>query len=140
MDWVDGDFRISDDKTLLCMDRVCEFLSKSYWANQRSREKVELSIGNSICYGVYHGDQQVGFARVVTDYATIYWLCDVFIDEEYRGRGLGKKLVQCIVESEALTGLAGILGTRDAHGLYEKYGFRREAEKMMRRSPGEGSA
>ena len=70
---------------------------------------------------------------MVTDMATMYWLCDVFIDEKYRGKGLGKKLIKYIVESDNFKGLFGILGTRDAHGLYENFGFEREPETFMRR-------
>lgn len=71
-------------------------LSKTYWASNRTKETIELSIKNSICYGLYHNNEQVGFARVLTDYATMYWLCDVIIDQAHRGKGLGKKFVQCI--------------------------------------------
>lgn len=132
MEWVKDDYKISDDKSLLSINRICELLAKSYWAEKRSREKIGLSIKNSICIGVYFKDKQVGFARVVTDYSTMYWLCDVFIEEEYRGKGLGKELVKLIAESEELKDLYGILGTRDAHGLYEKFGFNK-AENMMTR-------
>ena len=135
MNWTDGEYRVSDDKASLSIERIQEFLAKSYWANERSKDTIELTIKNSLCFGVYYHGQQIGFARAVTDMATMYYLADVYIDEAYRGRGLGKRLVQCIVESESLRNLAGILGTRDAHGLYEKYGFAREPEKLMRRRP-----
>ena len=129
-----GDFKFSTDKDLIQVDRVHELLQKSYWATQRSKEKIELSICNSICIGIYNQDDMVGFARVVTDYATMYWLCDVIIDESYRGHGLGKKLIELVTGMPELKGMFGILGTRDAHGLYEKYGFKREPERFMRRS------
>lgn len=135
MNWTDGEYRVSDDKTLLSIERIQEFLAKSYWASDRRKDTIELTIQNSLCFGMYHQGLQIGFARVVTDMATMYYLADVFIDEAYRGRGLGKRLVQSIVESEPLRDLAGILGTRDAHGLYEKFGFTREPEKLMRRRP-----
>lgn len=73
----------------------------------------------------------MGFARAVTDYATIYWLCDVIIDEKHRGHGLGKMLVESVVNCEELAGLRGILGTKDAHGLYEQYGFVRVPDRFM---------
>lgn len=111
------------------------FLSRSYWANQRSIERIVQSIENSICYGIYDGSKQIGFARVVTDDATMYWLCDVFIDEEYRGKGLGKKFIECITNSEELKNLMGVLGTQDAHGLYGQYHFEEDKERMMRRMP-----
>jgi predicted GNAT family N-acyltransferase len=129
-----GEFKISDNKDLILISGVCDLLKQSYWADQRSKEKIEESIKNSICFGVYDNEKMVGFARVVTDYSTMYWLCDVIIDEEYRGQGLGKKLIQCITEMEELKGIFGILATRDAHGLYEQYGFKREPEKYMRRN------
>ena len=129
------DYLISDDKSLLDVDTVCQFLSRSYWASARSRETIELSIGNSMCVGVYHRGRQVGFARVVTDYSTMYWLCDVYIDEGHRGKGLGKKLTEFITDSPQLKCLMGILGTRNAHGLYEKSGFVRDTGALMRRMP-----
>ena len=84
---------------------------------------MEKSIANSLCFGVYDGDRQMGFARVVTDYATFAWLCDVFIDAAYRGQGLGKQLVERIVAHPELQGMRNfILATRDAHELYRQYG------------------
>jgi GNAT superfamily N-acetyltransferase len=110
-------------------------MQRSYWANRRPKVKIKKSIENSLCYGVYYGGKQVGFARVVTDWATMYYLCDVFIDEEYRGQGIGKKLIEEIVSSEDLKNLFGYLGTKDAHTLYEQYDFIREPEKVMTRIP-----
>jgi predicted GNAT family N-acyltransferase len=128
------EYKISTNKDLISADRVHELLQQSYWAKERSKETVEKSIRNSICFGAYDHDKMVGFARVVTDQATMYWLCDVIIDEKYRGVGLGKKLMECITQMEELKGMFGILATRDAHGLYEEYGFRKEPEKFMRRN------
>jgi GNAT superfamily N-acetyltransferase len=126
---------ISDDKELLNIEKIKSMLAGSYWANRRSGQQIEKSIDNSLCYGVYHGSKQIGFARVVTDYATMYWLCDVIIDEEYRGMGIGKKLVECLASSEELDGLMGILGTKDAHGLYAQCGYETIQDRFMRRSP-----
>ena len=114
---------ISDQKSLLQLDRICAMLATSYWANARSREAIEKSIQHSICFGAYSEGMQVGFARCVTDYATIYWLCDVIVDEAYRGRGIGKALMEAVSSHEQLKGLNGILATRDAHGLYAQHGF-----------------
>ncbi len=97
--------------------------------------KSKKSIENSLCYGVYDGDKQVGFARIVTDWATMLYLCDVYIDEDYRGQGIGKKLIEEIVSSKGLRNLFGYLGTKDAHSLYEQYDFIREQEKVMTRMP-----
>lgn len=135
-EWIEGEYRISTDKSLLSLDRIYELLAQSYWANDRPRETVARSVENSICFGVYHRERQIGFARVVTDQATIYWIGDVVIDPAYRGQGLGKKLIECIVTDVNLKDLRGILTTRDAHGLYEQYGFKRAKEGLfMRREP-----
>jgi GNAT superfamily N-acetyltransferase len=128
-----GEFIITDDKSMLDLDTIEGFLARSYWANKRPRALIEHSIRNSLCIGIYHGARQVGFARVVTDYATMYYLCDVFIDEAYRGRELGKKLIETVTSLDELRNLTGILGTKDAHGLYEQYGFERDRERFMRR-------
>jgi len=119
-----GGFLISTDKSLLSLDTIYDFLvNRSYWAKGRTREQIGRSIENSMCFGVYEDGRQVGFARVVTDYSVMYWLCDVFIDEDYRRRGLGKLLVEFAVNHPELKELNGILATKDAQGLYEKYGF-----------------
>lgn len=130
-----GEFIISDDKALLIMDVIYGFLERSYWANKRPRATTDKAIAGSVCYGVYHGDRQVGFARVVTDSATVYYLCDVFIDEDYRGSGIGKKLIETITQSDEYRNLQGMLRTNDAHTLYEQYGFERDEEKFMRKAP-----
>lgn len=129
-----GEYTISTNKDLISLERASELLHNTYWAHHRSKDTIEMSIKNSICFGVYHHQKMVGFARVVTDYATMYWLCDVIIDPEYRGRGLGKKLIKFITETDDLKGMFGILATRDAHGLYEKYGFKKAPDKFMRRN------
>ncbi len=116
-------FLISDDKNLLQLERIYELLHGTYWAKERSRETIARAIENSLCFGVYIDGLQVGFARCVTDYATTFLLVDVIIDERHRGRGLGKELVPFILSHEQLQGLTGTLATRDAHGLYAKFGF-----------------
>lgn len=130
-----GQFLISDDKELLNLATVKGFLARSYWASKRSEDRIERSINNSVCFGIYKEKRQVGFARLVTDDATMYWLCDVFIDEEFRGQGLGKKLVETITQSERFKDLSGILGTKDAHELYEQYYFEKDNERFMKRAP-----
>lgn len=126
---------ISSDPSLLDLDVIVHFLRQSYWANERSDEKIKKSLEGSTCFGAYFGNQQIGFARVVTDGATVYWLCDVFVEEAYRGQGVGKKLIETITTHEDYRNLFGILSTRDAHGLYEQYGFVRDHGKTLTRKP-----
>jgi len=118
-------FLISTDPARLDLATIHDFLSnRSYWAAGRAPEVVRRAVEHSLCFGLYEGDRQAGFARVVTDRATFAWLCDVFVLEAYRGRGLGKWLVGCVLAHPALQGLRRVLlGTRDAHGLYEQHGF-----------------
>ncbi len=136
MEVYSDEFLISDDKALIQPQRVFEMLQKSYWAAERSFDTIKKSIENSLCFGVYRAGEQVGFARCVTDYATIYWLADVIIDEKYRGMGLGKALVAAVHSHKSIKGLSGILATRDAHALYERHGFVVvDEKKYMRRPP-----
>ena len=118
-----GDYLISTNKGRLDLDVIHGYLSRdSYWAQGRPLEVMQTAIAHSLCFGVYAGDQQVGFARVVTDYATFAWLCDVFVLDSHRGQGLGKWLIECVVTHPQLQGLLLMLATRDAHGLYRRYG------------------
>lgn len=129
-------FLISTDKSKLDIDLIHDYLSNhSYWAQNIPRDIVERSIQNSLCFGLYHRNIQIGFARVTTDFATFGYLADVFILEEYRGRGLSKLLMECILEkTPELQGFRRwSLATADAHGLYEQFGFTALArpERMM---------
>jgi len=125
VEYCKGDYTISTDRSRLDVALIHEFLShRSYWAQGISRGTVERAISHSLCFGVYAGDHQVGFARITTDYAALAYLADVFILEPYRARGLGKWLVECIVNHPELQGLRRwLLATLDAHGLYARYGF-----------------
>lgn len=121
----EGEFEISTDPARVDVPAVHAFLTASYWAKGIPRETVEHSIQNSLCFGVYHGQRQVGFARVITDRATFAYLADVYVLPELRGRGLAKWLMECILAHPDLQGLRRwSLATRDAHRLYEKFGFR----------------
>jgi GNAT superfamily N-acetyltransferase len=120
-----GEFLLSTDPERLDVDVIHGFLTNCYWAKGISREVVAQSIERSLCFGVYDGtDAQVGFARVVSDFATVAYLGDVFVLESHRGRGLSKWMMECVMQHPALQGLRRwILLTRDAHGLYAQFGF-----------------
>ena len=122
---------ISDDKTKFPVEKAIELLHTTYWAEKRDPEVIRKSIENSIVFGVYSEDSLIGMARVITDFATTFYLADVIIDEKYRGNGIGKKLISTIVSDNRFSSLLGILVTRDAHGLYEHFGFRKECERAM---------
>ena len=125
-EWRRGEYVISTDPSLLDLDVVHGYLQRSYWAAERPLETVKRSVEGSLNFGLYRANdrRQVGFARVVTDFATFAWLCDVFIDEAHRGQGLGVWLMETVAEHPELRCMRlWMLGTRDAHGLYEKIGF-----------------
>lgn len=117
-------YTLSTDKARLDVESIHAFLSeRSYWAQGRSREVVERTIETSLCFGIYAQQELVAFARVVTDYATFGWVCDVLVLESHRGRGLGKWLIEAVVRHPELQGLKRLLlATRDAQGLYREYG------------------
>jgi N-acetylglutamate synthase-like GNAT family acetyltransferase len=117
-------FTISTDPTRLDTDAIVDMLTRAYWAVGRPRERTERAIQNSLVFGVYDGKKQIGVARVVTDYSIFAYLCDVFIHEEYRARGLGKWLIQTIMDHPDLREMRRwVLVTNDAHGLYKQFGF-----------------
>ena len=137
-------FTISTDPARLDMDAVCDFLTRAYWALGRPRERTERALANSLVFGLYAGEKQIGLARVVSDYAVFAYLCDVFIHEEYRTHGLGKWLIETVMSHPDLQGLRRwTLATRDAHGLYRQFGWdtMQNPEKWMeilRPFPSEG--
>lgn len=119
-----GDYVISTDPTRLDSDAIHRYLSRSYWAEGIPLDVVKRSLAASLCFGLYHSNRQVGFARVITDRATFAYLGDVYVLEEHRGRGLGKWLMDAVFAHSALLGLRRfVLVTRDAHALYARYGF-----------------
>jgi len=135
-DWTRGEYSITTDKARLDVEAIHRFLDGSYWAAGRSIETIRRSIENSMAFGVYLGDEQVGFARVITDYATFAWIADVFILEEHQGKGLGKWLMDLIITHPGLQGFRRwVLATKDAHELYRKFGFNelRLPERWMER-------
>jgi len=124
------DFEISSERGRLDVGAIHAALSKTYWAEGISRERLARSVDESLCFGLFAGARQIGFARVVTDRATFAYLCDVYVIDEYRGRGLGKRLIAAVRAHPDLGGLRRfVLWTRDAHGLYERFGFTRLGEQ-----------
>ncbi len=123
--WERGDYLISTDRSRLDLELIHDFLSQTtYWAAGRKRYVVQRSIENSFPFGIYKGNNQVGFARVVTDYATFAWIADVFVLPEHRGAGLSKWLLEVILSHPELQGFRRwVLATKDAHSLYARFGF-----------------
>jgi GNAT superfamily N-acetyltransferase len=128
-----GEYEISDDPARLDLDAVERLLRGTYWAGARSRAVIEKSLARSLNFGAYRAGAQVGFGRVVTDGATFAWICDVVIDEAHRGGGLGKAFVEAIVTHPEIAGIRQLLATRDAHTLYEKFGFQRYGDVFLGR-------
>lgn len=138
-EWRHGDYTISTDPERFDIEIFHRYLSEeSYWARGRAHATTEATVANSIVFGVYaSGGDMVGAARVVTDRATFGWLCDVFVLDAHRGRGLGKALIEAVTAHPELVGLRRLLlSTGDAHGLYEQYGFQSIAtpERWMERA------
>jgi len=135
--WHRDEYEISTDPSRLNIDLIHDFLSNnSYWAAGRARDVVERSIENSLPFGIYKGSVQIGFARVVTDYATFAWVADLFVLAEHRERGLSKWLMEVIIAHPQLQGFRRwVLSTKDAHGLYERFGFMKlhRPERWMER-------
>jgi GNAT superfamily N-acetyltransferase len=138
------DYLISTDPARLDVTAIHAYLTRSYWCPGIPRDVVERSVRHSLCFGLYHGAAQVGLARVITDQATYAYLCDVYILEEHRGHGLGKWLIETVLSHPSLQGLRRfMLATRDAHGLYQQFGFREVAEpqrhmELLAQNPHEG--
>ena len=131
-------FETSTDKRRLDIEMIHRFLSEeSYWAKTRTLDQTRTAIENSLCFGMYLDDRQIGFARVVSDFATFAYIGDVFVLAEYRGSGLSKRLMETIIAHPKLQGLRRwVLATRDAHGLYEQFEFSslRFPERWMERT------
>lgn len=131
-----GGFELDDDRARIDVDEVHRFLStESYWAEGRSRETVERLVHEAQrVVGLYHGDRQIGFTRTASDGVAFAYLADVYVLPEFRGRGLGVEIVRETVENGPYAGRKWLLHTTDAHGLYEKLGFRRLDDKVMERT------
>ena len=119
-------FEISTDPARLDLDAVERLMRTSYWAGERSREAIEVSARNSRCYGLYDlaTSELIGFTRVVTDYSTFAWICDVIVDAAFRGNGLGVWMMETVLADPQLSGVRRwTLATRNAHSLYARFGF-----------------
>ena len=130
-------YRIVDGSDKMKFEDIVRLLRMTYWANKRPIEKIEKSVRNSSCYGIYleDADKLVGFARVISDYATVYYLCDVIVDTGYQHKGLGTALISYIDSLPKFSGLRGFLITRNAHGLYRKFGYEVVNDRVMLKEP-----
>jgi GNAT superfamily N-acetyltransferase len=120
-----GDYEVSTDPARIDLDQVEALIRQTYWAAQRPRDQMERALSHSVLFGAYRKRDglQVGFCRVVTDYVSFGWVADVIVDEATRGHGIGKALMQAVVDHSQLAGLPLALSTADAQGLYEQFGF-----------------
>jgi GNAT superfamily N-acetyltransferase len=138
-----ADLEISTDPSRLDIDLVHDFLTTSYWAADRTRAEVERSIANSICFGAYTSGRQAGFGRAITDRAVYAYFADIFVVPEFRGYGIGKRLVRAMLDHRDVAAVSAVqLRTRDAHGLYAQFGFGPvvNAEELMALYRNNGSA
>ena len=134
MEWERKQFRIVDDSAQIDVEVVSHLLAQTYWGQWRSSEIVARLIRNSLCFSLIRERQQIGFARVVSDYTVFSWLSDLVIADEFRGRGLGQWMLDCILEHPDIEQTQFVLQTRSANELYERYGFE-ASEKLMTRVP-----
>ncbi len=129
------EYFVSTDKRILQIKKIHSFLTRAYWSEGISIQKIKRAIKGSICFGVFHKTEQIGFARVVTDKASIAYIADLFIIENYRGKKLSVWLMKCILSHPELKDVkAFMLATKDAHGLYAKFGFEKlkDPDRFMR--------
>ncbi len=126
-------YSIKSGSEVMQIDDIMKLLGQTYWADKRDIGVVQKSIDHSLCYGAFLNEngKQIGFSRVITDYATTYYICDVIVDEQYRGLGIGKALLDAIHDNKEISSLRGILITRDAHDFYRKYGFQEGGSRYM---------
>lgn len=137
METTEAGYTITDDDSRVDHDTVCQLLATTYWANTRSREQILTSIRHSLCFSAFCDGKQVGFARVITDYSTHGYLCDVVIDPAHRGQGLGKRLLKFILDHRALSQCRIDLFTKDAQEFYRPMGFApHKFECLVRYPPG----
>ena len=124
MEWINGEYVLTDENRRMDMDAICRLLAGTYWAGHRPRARTERACQHSVCFGLFHQGRQVGFARAVSDQATFTYLCDLVIAAEHRRRGLGKWMLRTLLEHPQLQTTTYALRTRDAQGLYAPFGFK----------------
>jgi GNAT superfamily N-acetyltransferase len=125
MEWKNGPYTLSDDVNRLDMDYIYESLQQAYWSAGRPRHIVEESFRNSLCFGLFCDDRQIGFTRIVGDKVVFSWFCDVWVAPEHRGNGLGQWMMRCVMEHPDVVLTRQVLITKDAYTFYEKVGFER---------------
>ena len=133
MEWILNDYKLTDDPKRVDVKKVHQLLTVTYWAEDRSIKQVEDSLKFSLCFSIFKSRDQVGFGRVVTDHVLFAWIADIVIDPEHRGKGLGKFMMSVITQHPKIPQHMQLLRTKDAQGLYEKFGFVNE-ECMIRRN------
>lgn len=125
---------ITDEKDKMQLDIIVEMLHETYWAKYWSKETIKKAFDNSLCFGVFSEGKQIAYARCVTDYATMYWLCDVVVASEYRNKGIGKNMINFIVSHEKLSSFIGILSSNHYKELYKMFGFKLSTNGFMIKS------
>jgi len=135
MEWHLDKFIVSDDRTMVNVRIVTKLLGDTYWGHRRPLHVVEHLIGNSLCFSMFSGGGQIGFARLVTDRTVFSWLSDLVIEESFRGKGLGRWFMECILNHPDVAGTQFVLQTRSAHRLYEQFGFELNDKLMTRLAP-----
>lgn len=134
MEWKRDEYRIVDGASEVDADVVYRLLAGTYWGGRRPRNIIDKLIENSLCFSLLRTDEQIGFARVATDYTVFSWLSDLVIADAYRNQGLGRWLLACIVEHPAIAKTQFVLQTSSAQRLYEAFGFQ-ASPKLMSRPP-----
>ncbi|MFB2765735.1 GNAT family N-acetyltransferase [Marinobacter shengliensis] len=130
MEWRKDEYLITDDRSKVQLEVVHRLLAATYWGDRRPKEIIDRMVAGSICFSLYHGSKQIGFGRAVTDSTTFTWVADIVVEPEFRGAGLGKWIVECLLEHPAIEGTQLVLQTRDAQGLYEQFGFSENSALM----------
>jgi GNAT superfamily N-acetyltransferase len=134
MRWTNGEFELDDDRVRLDMARIVGWLSESYWARSQPEAAIRRSWDAAgVVVGLYHGEEMIGCARAITDFSRFAYLSDVFVEPAFRGHGLGRWLVQTMIEHPAVPRVRWVLHTNDAHGLYRQFGFDAADETVMQR-------